>query len=129
MQPLALHSKGATVGLSASAMSFAMRRNLLKATALGGASWLAGVAQLLARDDRQPSKREPAQSLILIWLAGGASQLETFDPHPGAKIAGDTTAIKSSLEGVQLASGYEHLADCMHRVSLVRNMVSKEGDH
>jgi uncharacterized protein (DUF1501 family) len=105
------------------------RRNLLKATALGGASWLGGVAQLLARDERKASTREPAQSLILIWLAGGASQLETFDPHPGAKIAGDTTAIKTSLEGVQLASGYERLADVMHRVSLVRNVVSKEGDH
>ncbi|HEX3871643.1 MAG TPA: DUF1501 domain-containing protein [Pirellulales bacterium] len=95
----------------------------------GGLSWLTPLAQLLARDAERLPKGEPAQSLILLWLDGGPSQLETFDPHPGKQISGETIAINTSLEGVQLAAGYERTADIMHRVALVRNVVSKEGDH
>src|SRR5205807_931642 len=69
------------------------------------------------------------QSVILLWLAGGPSQLETFDPHPGTAIAGDTRAIGTAVPGVQLAAGFERLADQMGSVALVRSLVSKEGDH
>ena len=64
-----------------------------------------------------------------MWLGGGPSQLETFDPHPGTKIAAGTTAIATAAKGIQLAKGFEQLADQMDSVALVRSMVSKEGDH
>ena len=59
------------------------RRGFLK---LAGLSWLTPVGQLLA--DQAEKTRRPAQSVILLWLGGGPSQLETFDPHPGKHIAG-----------------------------------------
>ena len=62
-------------------------------------------------------------------MAGGPSQLETFDPHPGRKIAGGTRAIGTASKEVQLADGFGNLADLMGQVSLVRSLVSKEGDH
>jgi uncharacterized protein (DUF1501 family) len=95
--------------------------------ALAGLSWLTPVGELLARQAEK--SREPAQSLILLWLAGGPSQLETFDPHPEQAIAGGTRAIATAVKGVQLAAGFERLADQMGAVSLIRSMVSKEGDH
>lgn len=95
--------------------------------ALAGLSWLTPVSELLARQAEKT--REPAQSLILLWLAGGPSQLETFDPHPDKDIAGGTKAIGTALKGVQLAEGFEQLADQMGSVALIRSMVSKEGDH
>lgn len=105
------------------------RRQTLKLAALGAASWLTPVASLLAdQADRTPGS-EPAQSLILLWLAGGPSQLETFDPHPGKSIAGGTSAIDTSIKGVQLAAGYERLAEQLEQAALVRSLVSKEGDH
>jgi hypothetical protein len=73
--------------------------------------------------------REPARSIILLWLAGGPSQLETFDPHPGTHSAGGTKAIDTAVKGVQLAEGYDRLAEILPEVSIVRSMVSKEGDH
>ena len=105
------------------------RRGALKLAALGGVSWLTPVAELLARDAEQKPAGEPAQSIILLWLAGGPSQLETFDPQPGKMIAGGTTAIRTSVPGIQLAKGYERLAEKMEHVALVRSLVSKEGDH
>lgn len=107
----------------------ASRRTLLKLASLAGVSWLTPVAEMLARAEEQSSSREPAQSVILLWLAGGPSQLETFDPHPGKRIAGDTKALQTPLSGVLLAEGMEAVAEQMESISLVRNLVSKEGDH
>jgi hypothetical protein len=64
-----------------------------------------------------------------LWLDGGPSQLETFDPHPSTQIAAGTKAIPTAIKGVQLAAGFEQLAGELGSVALVRSMVSKEGDH
>ena len=100
------------------------RRGFLK---VAGVSWLTPVGRLLA--DQAERTRQPAQSIILLWLDGGPSQLETFDPHPDTRIAGGSKAIATSVPRIQLAQGYEHLADQMGSVALIRSMVSKEGDH
>ncbi len=100
------------------------RRDFL---AMAGMSWLTPVGALLA--DQAEKKKEPAKSVILLWLEGGPSQLETFDPHDGKKIAGGTKAIKTRAKGVSIAEGFSLLAEQMDQVSLVRSMMSKEGDH
>ncbi len=93
-----------------------------------GAAWLTPVAAQLARA-AEKAKREPATSIIVLWMDGGPSQLETFDPHPGTRIAAGGTAIDTAVKGVQLGKGLERLAEQMADVSLVRSVVSKEGDH
>jgi hypothetical protein len=87
---------------------------------------------VLARAAETRAAREaggPAQSLIVLWMAGGPSQLETFDPHPGKKIAGETRAIQTAVPEVTLATGLERIAEQMQSIALVRSLVSKEGDH
>ncbi|MEM9185606.1 MAG: DUF1501 domain-containing protein [Planctomycetota bacterium] len=105
------------------------RRDALRLAGLGGAAWLTGAAGRLAEAAESRSRRDPAGSIILLWLVGGPSQLETFDPHPGAKVSAGTQAIGTAAPGVQLAEGFQRLAEQMNEVSLVRNLVSKEGDH
>jgi hypothetical protein len=83
---------------------------------------------LLARA-AEGKKREPAKSVIVLWLQGGPSQLETFDPHPGTDIAAGTGALDTAAKGVQLAPGFGRLAEELKSVALIRSMVSKEGDH
>src|SRR3954453_10244626 len=96
------------------------RRGFLRLAGLAGVSWLTPVGHLLAA--RAESARAPAQSIILVWLAGGPSQLETFDPHPNKAIAGGTRAIETAVKGVKLAAGYGRLAEVMPSVSLVRSL-------
>jgi len=104
------------------------RRTLLKLGGLAGLAWLTPLAELLALDaERQPGRRP--RSVIMLWLAGGPSQLETFDPHPGTDIAAGTGAISTSVPGIQLAAGLEQVASVMHEIALIRSVVSKEGDH
>ena len=104
------------------------RRTLLKAAGMSGICWLTPVAQALSRAAEKNSDGPP-KSIIVLWLAGGPSQLETFDPKPGTAIAAGTQAIDTSVKGIQLAAGYEQLAEQMQYVSLVRSVTSKEGDH
>ena len=103
------------------------RRRLLRLGGMAGLGWLTPVGRLLA--DQAERSREPARSIILLWMAGGPSQLETFDPHPDARIGGGTRAIATASKGVRIAEAYGRLAEVMDKVSLVRSLVSKEGDH
>jgi len=102
------------------------RRAVLRAT-LAGLTWMTPVGHLLARAAEKDEPR--ARSVILLWMQGGPSQIETFDPHPDTDIAGGTRAIRTALPGALLAEGMEPLADEMGSIALVRSMESREGDH
>ena len=101
------------------------RRFLEIASGLGVSLMLPGM-ESRAAEQRGPKR---ASSFITLWLAGGPSQLETWDPHPGTKIGGPTKAIKTSLPGLQIAEHYPRVAEQMQSLSVVRSLVSKEGDH
>lgn len=105
------------------------RRTLLQWGAASGIGWLTPVAERLARAAESATHGHRPQSVIMVWLQGGPSQLETFDPKPGTAIGGETKAIKTSAPAIQIADMYPRLAEQMHHVSLIRSVVSKEGDH
>lgn len=103
------------------------RRTLLKAAGAGGLAWLTPISQLLAVDAEK--RKGPAKSVIMLWMAGGPSQLETFDPHPGTAISDGTKAIPTSVKGIKIAEGMPQTAEVMEHVSLIRSVTSLEGDH
>lgn len=105
------------------------RRSLLRGSGAAGLSWLTPLADVLAAEDAKAPSGKPAKSLILLWLGGAASQLDTFDPHPTTKIGGGVKTIDTAIKGVRFAAGLEQTASVMNDVSLIRSMVSKEGDH
>ncbi len=102
------------------------RRHFLQlASGLGVSMMLPGMRAKAARERGS----ERATSLITLWMAGGPSQLETWDPHPGTKIGGPTKAIKTTLPGLQIAEHLPLMAQQMQYMSVIRSLVSKEGDH
>lgn len=105
------------------------RRDLLRGApiaAVCATSFWTSLAESIAKT--AASSKTP-KALILVWLQGGPSQLETFDPHPNTTIGGSTQAIKTSLGDMQIANTLEQTAEVMHHATLIRSMVSKEGDH
>jgi hypothetical protein len=66
---------------------------------------------------------------ILLWMGGGPSQLETFDPKPGTPNGGETKAIETAVPGIRIAEGWPELAKVMNEVTLIRSMTNKEGNH
>jgi len=69
------------------------------------------------------------RSMILLWMAGGPSQLEMFDPKPDHKNSGETTSIDTSVSGIQIAHAWEKTATIMDDLAIIRSMTSKEGNH
>lgn len=65
-----------------------------------------------------------ARSLIVVWLKGGASQLETFDPRPAA-----TRVLETPVPGLTLSGHFPALAQRARHLSLVRALAAREGDH
>ncbi len=105
------------------------RRTLLRAAGASGLLWLTPIAEMLARAEESAPHGKPAHSIIVLWMQGGPSQLETFDPHPGSKVGGESKAINTAVKGIQLGEGFHQLAELMPDLTLVRSIVSKEGDH
>src|SRR5690606_28287323 len=69
--------------------------------------------------------RRQGRAMILLWMAGGPSQLETFDPKPDHENGGPTEAIATSVPGIRIASGWEKTAQVMDEVALIRSMTNK----
>ncbi|MEZ6053263.1 MAG: DUF1501 domain-containing protein [Planctomycetaceae bacterium] len=73
--------------------------------------------------------RKQGRSMILLWMAGGPSQFETFDPKPDHENGGQVEAIETSVPGIRIANGWEKTAQVMDDIALIRSMTNKEGNH
>lgn len=67
--------------------------------------------------------------VLLLWLAGGASQLETWDPKPGRPTGGPFQAIPTNVPGVHICELMPKMARLMDRVAIVRSLDTKVADH
>ncbi len=101
------------------------RDALQRAAGLGVSFLLPGMAARAA--DRRGTERP--RSLITLWMAGGPSQWETWDPHPESKHGGPTRAIKTTAGDLKISHLLPQMAEQMHKLSVIRTLVSKEGDH
>lgn len=70
-----------------------------------------------------------AKHCIVLFMSGGASQLDTFDPKPGTKNGGPFAAISTSAKGIQVSEHLPNVAEQAHHLSIIRSMVSREGNH
>lgn len=99
-------------------------------TALGlGLDNLSHLRQLAA--GTPGSSPQTARACILIWLDGGPSHLETFDPKPEApaEVRGPLQTIPTALPGIRLSECLPGLAQRLQDVALVRSMTSSLGEH
>ncbi len=102
------------------------RRDVLRVGAGLGVSFLLPALEARAAERRGTDR---PTSLITLWMGGGQSQLDSWDPHPESPHGGPITAIPTTVPGIQLAHHFPQMAEQMHNLSLIRSMVSKEGDH
>src|SRR5258708_40150228 len=72
-----------------------------------------------------------ARSVLVVWLWGGPSHLDTFDPKPKApqEYRGPFAAIQTRTPGVHFSELLPKLAERSHLFSLVRSNVNFSGDH
>jgi hypothetical protein len=96
------------------------------ATALGVSlgGFEAGYDKLWASELRRQHK-----SVVLFWLAGGASQFETFDPKPGRPTGGPFRAIPTATPGTHVCELLPQVATLTERMAIIRSLSTKIADH
>jgi len=65
----------------------------------------------------------------VIWADGGPSQIETFDPKPGRETGGPLGDIATKAPGMRISETLPLIAKQMDKLSVIRNITSKEGEH
>src|SRR6058998_1799097 len=87
------------------------RRGFLRRLAAGGA--IAGLHWSDYLGAYAGELKKQGRACILLWMAGGPSQFETFDPKPGAPTQGPTKAIPTCVPGIQIAEHWPRTATVM----------------
>ena len=78
----------------------------------------------VADDLRRNQKR-----VIMLWLAGGASQLETFDPKPGVITGGPFVSIQTSTPGIRISELMPRMARRLKDTAIIRSLNTRNADH
>jgi hypothetical protein len=77
----------------------------------------------------QEGTRAKGKSVIVLWMAGGPSQYETWDPKEGRENGGPTKAIETSVKGIHYAENMRVCATQAQHIAVVRSVTSREGSH
>jgi len=111
------------------------RRGFMGATAGATLAALAGREPLLAWPQDVPRPRASADAVIVLWMAGGMAQTETFDPKrytpfaPGVKVADVLStfpSIPTAVDGIRFTQGLERIASVIDRGTLIRTFTAAD---
>ena len=91
-------------------------------------SGTAGVASLVSPAQAEKLKKQHKR-VLQVFLQGGLSQLESWDPKPATKYGGPFRAISTSVPGIQVCELLPKIAQRMHLLSIVRSINLKTNSH
>ncbi|HET6574716.1 MAG TPA: DUF1501 domain-containing protein [Fimbriiglobus sp.] len=98
-----------------------------------GASSVLGLslADLLRAGETSGRNPGSAKAVILLWLWGGPSQLDTFDPKPDAPLEyrGPFATVPTRIPGVRFTELFPKLAGASDKLALIRTLVTPSNDH
>ncbi len=105
------------------------RRGFLRQMFTAGVATTAAVSWRDMLMARTADMAKSGKKMILLWMDGGPSQFETFNPKIGSKFQGPAKAIKTNVPGIEIAEYWPETAKVMDKIALVRSMKSEERDH
>jgi hypothetical protein len=100
------------------------RREFLVA---GGMNYMGlDLATRVAATAPATGSRKPAKSVIMIWLSGGASHIDTWDMKPDApeEYRGSFKPVATPVPGIHLCEHLPHLAKQAHHLAIVRSLAT-----
>jgi uncharacterized protein (DUF1501 family) len=111
------------------------RRDFLRVGALGAFGLtLAQYFRLQSAAASEPTPTPASRrnvNCILMWMQGGPSHIDTFDPKPDAslEIRGEFETIQTRIPGVRVTECFPHLAQQFDKLSLIRGHDPQNGSH
>lgn len=83
-----------------------------------------------AFEGASPLRQVPtARNVIYLYMSGGMSHLDTFNPQPGTDEAGPVRPIPTTADGIQISEYLPLTAKQMHHVAVVNSLMSTQGAH
>lgn len=108
---------------------FLARRRMLCATAAGAAGLtLGGTASWIPLGAAEQLKKSPKR-ILTLWLHGGISQFESWDPKPNTLYGGPFRSIETSVPGIRISELLPYTAKQMHHLALVRGLNTNNPTH
>ena len=108
------------------------RRNCLKLGVAGLAGGFTGLLRLreACAAHPVPGMKKPS-NCILIWMDGGPTHFETFDPKPEApvEIRGEFRPIETNVAGIRICEHLPKLASIAHKYAIIRSVCHNQGNH
>jgi|SRR5579883_112823 len=86
---------------------------------------VAGFANPIAAAELKKKQKR----VLVIFMSGGLSQLESWDPKPNTDTGGPFKAIQTAVPGTRICELLPHTAKQMHRLAIVRSLNSQTNDH
>ena len=78
----------------------------------------------IAAETRKLGKR-----CILLWMNGGASQIDTFDMKPGRPTGGPFRPVQTKVPGIQICEYLPKMAAQIDKLAVIRSMRTQSPDH
>src|ERR1051325_10014452 len=95
-------------------------------------AFLGGVAAgsvALASPAVAEQMKEKSKQVLFIWLDGGMSQLESWDPKPNTPFGGPFRAIPTSVPGIHVSELLPRTAKLMKHLAVVRSVCTQDNSH
>src|SRR5438132_7190278 len=106
------------------------RRSFVSGLTGGAIAVASGLGGALAATPALADQIKAKHKRILnIFMHGGVSQLESWDPKPNTDTGGPFRAINTSVPGIHISDLLPYTAKQMHHLSIVRSLNTKQGDH
>jgi hypothetical protein len=106
------------------------RRALLKGTLLtAGGLALPNWGGLFQSNSVAAEAQKRSKRCILLWMNGGASQLDTFDMKPGRTTGGPFRPMQSKVTGMQMCEYLPKMAQLADKLAVIRSMRTQSPDH
>eukprot|EP00475_Leptophrys_vorax_P016452 TRINITY_DN22903_c0_g1_i1.p1 TRINITY_DN22903_c0_g1~~TRINITY_DN22903_c0_g1_i1.p1 ORF type:complete len:280 (-),score=-14.56 TRINITY_DN22903_c0_g1_i1:4-843(-) len=103
------------------------RREFMASLGVGAGVLTLGWRDLLVAQASELQKQ--GKSIILLWMDGGPSQYDTFNPKVGSPNQGPARAISTTVPGAQFADFWPQTAMMMDKLAVIRSMRTPEAEH
>jgi len=99
-------------------------------TGLAGIAGVSLADVLHAQAASHAAQRSKRKSVILFWLSGGPSHLDTWDPKPDAPVEerGPFGSIATKLPGIRVCEHLPHLSNILDRLTIIRSVDCRDSD-
>ncbi len=105
------------------------RRRFLQGLGAGAAASMMSWSGLFSSPVFAESAKKRQKHCILLWMCGGPSQFETWDPKPGRPTSGPFGSIPTRIPGVHISELMPRCAGILDKMAIIRSMRTKPSEH